>query len=275
MSFSPAANVAPVGVCAIRGAAVVTARLTEIPLLARQPAVLGAPRLPARFLRHADEQTIVGLHAVLRVLGTGDFAQRRDLTCDAVVAASCRAGQLTAARTMVGLEQQGTVGVTPHVVPQCSLHSLASAVSVALGMHGPNIGVAGGPAAINEGLMAAASLAMTLVTPASIWLIVTGWDDDPCLDDESAPQTDPTCRSLALCLQGFPHGNRLPRETPHLVMTQNPSQATADCLFWEHCERLTQGRATTVDCGRGLHAALQPGINGFGAQPPSSRREAA
>lgn len=275
MSLSPAAAVAPLGACVIRGAAVVTARLTEIPLLARQPAPAGAPALPARFLRHADEQTVVGLQAVLRTLGAGDPAHPRDLTGDAVVAASCRAGQLTAARTMVGLERQGPVGVTPHVVPQCSLHSLASAVSVALGMHGPNIGVAGGPAAIREGLMAASTLAMTLTAPAAIWLIVTGWDDQPCLDDEATPQTDPTCRSLALCLQAVPHGSTLPQETPHLVMTQNPQHATEDRPFWEHCERLTQGRTTAVDCGRGLHAVLRPGINGFGVQPPSRRQEAA
>jgi hypothetical protein len=142
-------------------------------------------------------------------------------------------------------------------------------------MHGPNIGVAGGPAAISEGLMAASTLAMTLTAPAAIWLIVTGWDDQPWLDDEATPQTDPTCRSLALCLQAVPHGSALPRETPYLVMTQNSHKAAEDRPFWEHCKRLTQGRTTTVDCGRGLHAVLQPGADGFGVQPPPRRQEAA
>ena len=56
------------------------------------------------------------------------------------------------------LRTAGGVAVSPHIVPQCSLHSLAGAVSVAFGMHGPNIGTSGGEHAVSEGLFTSLSL---------------------------------------------------------------------------------------------------------------------
>ena len=279
MLLDPTASGAPTGACTIRGAAVVTARLSEVTTLARQPAPAGGPTIPPRFLRHADEQTVVGLHAVLQLLAAAG-GEPPDLSRDAVIGASCRAGQPTAARTMVGLEQQGTVGVTPHVVPQCSLHSLASAVSVALGMHGPNIGVAGGPQAASEGLLAAATLAPTLPSSAHLWLVVTGWDLQPELESDGTAFNDPTCRSLAVCLQPAEAHRHQPTTVPTLQITPGASPTctpteTAELPLWELCERLTQGRETTLACGHGLQATLRPGENGFGLPAFTARREAA
>ena len=62
-----------------------------------------------------------------------------DISNDAVLAATCLAGQPSATRTMIGLRDKGPVAVTPHIVPQCSLHSMASAASVGFGMHGPTL----------------------------------------------------------------------------------------------------------------------------------------
>jgi hypothetical protein len=279
MPLHPTASNAPVGACTIRGAAVVTARLSEVSTLARQPAPIGGPTIPPRFLRHADEQTVVGLQAVLQVV-TATNATAAELSDDAVIGASCRAGQPTAARTMIGLEQQGTVGVTPHVVPQCSLHSLASAVSVALGMHGPNIGVAGGPQAAAEGFLAAATLVPALPASAHLWLVVTGWDLQPELESDGTARNDPTCRSLAVCFQPVgAHGSQ-PTTVPSLHITPSTSTTctpteTAELPLWELCERLTQGRETMLACGHGLQVRLSPGENGFGLPASTARREAA
>lgn len=178
-----------------------TARLSEIDALRDRPGPAGAPALPPRFLRHADEQTVLGMHAVLEALAAVSEPSPPLERCG-IVSATCQAGRIAAARTLVNFHEQGAVGVSPHVVPQCSLHSLAGAVSVALGMHGPHLGVGGGPDALAEGIVAALSL-LTLGAGESlpgVWLVATEWEDEPALDARGAATNDPVCRALALLL---------------------------------------------------------------------------
>lgn len=168
----------------------------------REAVVPGAPTLPPRFLRHADEHTVVGLRAVQKAMAGFDAhgpkpAGRHDRF--AVVAAPCGAGRPASARTLVGLRDGGPVTVSPHVVPQCSLHAVASAVSVGLGIHGPNIGVGGGPEALSEAFVTALSL---LDEPGveGCWLVLTAWDDEPTLAADGAVPADAICRGVALAL---------------------------------------------------------------------------
>lgn len=187
----------------IAGHALVTARYSEIAALRDRAGPDGSPALPPRFLRHADEQTVVGMHAVLAALAACP-EPRPDMTRCAVVSASCQAGRMAAARTLAQFHEQGAVGVSPHVVPQCSLHSIAGAVSVALGMHGPHLGVGGGPDALAEGLVAALAL-MQACRGASdplpgVWLVATEWEEEPALDTQGVPEGDPLCRALAMLL---------------------------------------------------------------------------
>jgi hypothetical protein len=169
----------------------------------REASVPGAPPLPSRFLRHADEHTVVGIRAVQEALatlgsrssnGSGGATDRF-----AVVAGPCNAGRPASARTLVNLRDGGPVTVSPHVVPQCSLHALASAVSVGLGIHGPNIGVGGGPEALFEAFITALSL---LDEPGveGCWLVLTAWDDEPTLDDRGDVPAEAVCRGVALAL---------------------------------------------------------------------------
>ena len=287
MSSAPPEIIAVPGSCQIQRGEIVTARLSEIKTLARQPHPAEWPRLPPRFLRHADEQTVVAMAAVLRTLAR-QGETTGGVTGDAVIAASCRAGQPTAARTMTALERQGPVGVTPHVVPQCSLHSPASAVSVGLGMHGPTIGVGGGPAAIAEGLLAAATLAMSPgQSPAAIWLLLTGWDDQPGLDAAAVPTTDPVCRGLCLQLRPIAAGTPIPAAAASLLPAALPAVGRPESSpgptreqqqprpLREFSNRLQQGCPTAVACGPGLTMKLQPGAAGFGIGSPTAAREAA
>jgi len=187
----------------IAGHSLVTARFTEIAALRDRPGPDGSPALPARFLRHADEQTVVGMHAVLAALAACPEPWPDIARC-AVVSASCQAGRMAAARTLVQFHDQGTVGVSPHVVPQCSLHSIAGAVSVALGMHGPHLGVGGGPDALAEGLVAALALMQSCRGGSDplpgVWLVATEWEEEPALDTQGVPEGDPLCRALAMLL---------------------------------------------------------------------------
>lgn len=184
-------------VCVLQTHAVVEVPLSEIRALRDAPVPAGAPALPPRFLRHCDEHTVVGVRAVLEALAGREPPP--SLARDGVIAAPRLAGRITAAQTLAQVATAGGVAVSPHVVPQCSLHALASAVSVALGMHGLNLGTSGGPEALSEGLFAALSLVPTAGCDR-IWLVLTEWDEEPVLDASGHPTNDPLCRALALAL---------------------------------------------------------------------------
>jgi hypothetical protein len=185
--------------CGIVGHAACAARLSAIAALRDAAGPPGAPPLPPRFLRHCDEQTVVGIHAVLRAIAALP-PSAGPLAGDAVVAASCQAGRVMAAKSLALLATGGAVTVSTHIVPQASLHSAAGAVSVALGMHGPHLGVSGGADALAEGLFAAITLATTSGAPR-VWLVVSEWDEEPTLDAIGAATDDPVCRALALAIE--------------------------------------------------------------------------
>jgi hypothetical protein len=189
--------------CFVAGHAFVEARLSEIGGLRDRPVPEAAPALPPRFLRHCDEQTVVGVRAVLEAIARQP-EPRQSFDRFGVIGSSCAAGRIAAAQTLAQLATAGTTAVSPHIVPQCSLHALASAVSVAFGMHGPNIGACGGPHAVSEGLFAAFSLLQAHGDSRSscdgIWLVVSEWAEEPALDAAGKPLNDPLCRALAMAL---------------------------------------------------------------------------
>lgn len=182
--------------------ALLEARYSEMEALRTRPAPAGAPPMPPRFLRHADEHTIVGLHAVLEAIAASGLSSAT-IQSHAVIGAPCQMGRLATARVLVAMPAAGAMAIKPHVVPQCSLHSLAGAVSVALGMHGPHLGIGGGVGAIGEGLLAATTLLMSGGDPdcQAIWLVATEWDEEPALDDTATPIDDPLCRAIAVLLE--------------------------------------------------------------------------
>lgn len=178
--------------------AVVAADAAAIRTLRDAPSPEGAPTLPSRFLRHADEHTVVGVRAVMEAMAARPADAGR-FERFAVVAAPCGAGRPASARTLVQLRAGGAVTVSPHVVPQCSLHAVAAAVSVGLGMHGPNVGVGGGPEALGEGILAALSL-LDERDVDGCWLVLTAWDAEPALDATGDAPADAVCRGVALAL---------------------------------------------------------------------------
>ena len=185
-------------VCSIASHATVTATLAEIAKLREAASPAGVPPLPPRFLRNADEQTVVGVRAVLEAMARYP-EPRPSFEAFGVIASSCLAGRIASARTLVQMAVGGTVHVSPHIVPQCSLHAMASAVSVALLMHGPNIGVGGGPEALDEGLLTAMSFLDEPGVPG-YWLIFSEWVEEPALDERGEAPLESTCRGVALAI---------------------------------------------------------------------------
>ncbi|MCX7403484.1 MAG: hypothetical protein NTY87_10345 [Planctomycetia bacterium] len=205
MTLSPATRCAIVTHASVEANLLQIAQLRELPdrlspavgVVSDDVPPLG-PQLPKRFLRHCDEHTVVAMAAVLAAMHTLPESLS-DMSRWGVLAAPCLAGRLLSARTLAQLPKTGAAGVSPHLIPQCSLHAMASAVSVGLGMHGPNMGVGGGPEAVAEGFVTALSMLGEPDVPG-LWLVLTQWDDEPIPDGAGGATNGPLCRSVAMAL---------------------------------------------------------------------------
>lgn len=144
----------------------------------------GSPPLPKRFLRHADEQSVVAVRAVQEAIADLDGT---DCRSHGVIAAPCQAGRIGSSRTLSQYAEGGGVTVSTHIVPQASLHALAAAVSVGLGMHGPSLGVGGGATALAEGLLTLTALA-DAPGVEGWWLVATQLVGEPLLDANGTPE---------------------------------------------------------------------------------------
>jgi hypothetical protein len=165
---------------------------------------------PAAMLKNADEQTVVALAAVceaIRAHGLGG----RDFTRWGAVAAPRFLGRAAMSHTLHRFRQEGAWGISPHLIPNRSLHSVSGALSLALTIHGPNFGVGGGPAAESEGLAAAATLLSAGEVPG-VWVALTGYTPelspaDPGAPAEEAPAAPgPLCTAVALALTAWGDG---------------------------------------------------------------------
>ena len=173
-------------------------RLSDCGPLRKFPPNYPGVELSGHFLKHADEQTIVALQAIQKATKRHGI-DPRNLARWGIIAAPRYIGRLTGANVLYKFPRGGTSAVAPHIVAQCSLHSVSGAASIALGMHGPNLGLGGGQWAIGDGLTAALTLFETSQVPG-VWLLLTEFDSEPVPDDQGRPLNDPTCHAVALAL---------------------------------------------------------------------------
>jgi hypothetical protein len=112
-----------------------------------------------------------------------------------VVAASRYLGRANLAQALRSFDAEGVWGVSPHLIPHFALHSSSGTISLALGLHGPNLGVGGGLHSAAEGFLVALTWLATGVVPG-VWLVLTGWYP------ELVPVRTTTgeCQALALAL---------------------------------------------------------------------------
>jgi hypothetical protein len=174
-------------------------------------------RLSPVLLRHSDEQTVVGLAAVLAAahrFGLHDV----DFTDWGVIASPCRPGRLRLAAALPRFHGEGPRSASPMLVPHLSLHALSGTVSQVLHCHGLNFGVSSGSDHLAEGLQAAVAVLSEGTLPAA-WLVLTAWDADPVPDDHGRATAPATCRGLALAL------SRLGPDDPGPVLRVRPGGA--------------------------------------------------
>lgn len=165
--------------CDVAADAVVRVSLESLPELRRDPGPTSGEPLPACFLKHADEQTVAGLCAVYQAIRKGNLHET-DFHNWGVLAAPRFLGRATMASALQRFAAEGAWGVSPHLIPHRSLHSISGTISQALKIHGPNFGVGGGPQGTVEVLLAAIALLEGKHLPG-VWVVLT------CLDPEEPP----------------------------------------------------------------------------------------
>lgn len=189
--------------CDLAAHASCRAAVESLAALRRQPGPVRGLPLPTNLLRHSDEQTVAGLAAVLTaidqhdLIAPGDTAAFRDW---GVVAAPRFVGRPSVAQTMARFLAEGAWGLSPHVIPHRSLHSVPGTISQALGLHGPNFGVGGGPGCEAEAILAGLTLLHEMHLPG-VWVILSRMEPEGYCDPESgqaAPGTVAHAIALAL-----------------------------------------------------------------------------
>jgi hypothetical protein len=179
----------------VAGLGVAQATQATLPALRQKPGRVGGAPLPASFLKHADDQTVVGISAVLRALEMEGLAET-SFHDWGVVAASRFMGRTAVAGALLKFKIEGAWGLSPHLIPHRSLHALSGTISQALKLHGPNFG-SGGAA---DALLTAAALLAGGDLPG-VWVVLTGWEPEPITDAKGVLLTpDCVCQAIALAL---------------------------------------------------------------------------
>lgn len=198
-SQPPSTWEAGAAVCDLAAYGWVRAPAAALAELRRTTGPVGGEPLPASFLKHADEQTVAGLAAVYHAMHEHGLGDTR-FTDWGVLAAPCLQGRAALAAALLRFRAEGAWGVSPHLIPHRSLHSISGAVSLALRVHGPNFGVGGGPGAAAEVLPAAFALLQRQRLPG-VWVVLgalEGPSRAPTPDGEPDPDSVWVGGALAL-----------------------------------------------------------------------------
>ncbi len=186
-------EIAAVGWKAIPNTSLVSAR--------QEVQALYAETLPSSILKQADEQSLVALLAIHTAIQ--DSSKRtRDFEQWGLVASPRLPGRRRIADFLVKFREQGAWSASPHVIPNCSLHSASGLLSQALGLHGPNFGAGGMIGSEKEALWAGFSLLEGEQLPG-VWILFTGWDRESLTGEGQ-------CQAAVLALRRCTHRTQRP-----------------------------------------------------------------
>jgi hypothetical protein len=194
----------------VMGSALFRMAPTDVPALRRKPGPVpeGWGRVPPSLLRNSDEQTIAGTAAVFGAMeamgSTG-----AEFESWGVVAASRYLGRANLAVALRCFVAEGVWGTSPHLIPHFALHSASGTISLALGLHGPNLGTGGGLHAEAEGFLAALTWLAAGVVPG-VWLVLSGWSPELSPDPRGNATPAGECRALALALTSVGNSGNAP-----------------------------------------------------------------
>jgi hypothetical protein len=251
--------------CDLAGFASLQVTSDMIPALRVKPGPDVGASYPVSLLKHADEQTVVGFGAVLHAIR--DHGLIGTVFTDwGVLAAPRFLGRSALAVALQRYRLEGAWGISPHLIPHRSLHSISGTVSHALTIHGPNFGVSGGLNAADEGLLVAATLLAGNDLPG-VWLVLTGYNPEPIPEgpEGPAPAAAPTaavpvCRALALALVAARPGSqqfKLHISPGSMVSGAEDEVDAAAPLFYfesllDELEKPAPGGGWRLHCGGGV-----------------------
>jgi hypothetical protein len=147
------------------------------------------------FLKTSDDQTVAAVCGVFDAIAAQPDTAAAAFADWGIVVASRYLGRAQLASALRRFAQEGVWGVSPHLIPHFALHSPAGTLSLALGSHGPNLGVGGGPTSAVEGALTALTWLSEGRLPG-VWLMLTGHEPD-LIPDSNVPTES---RALALAL---------------------------------------------------------------------------
>jgi hypothetical protein len=182
----------------------------DVPVLRKKPGPIpvGWTRVPPSLFRQSDEQTIAGTAAVFAAIEAMGTAPER-FEAWGVVAASRYLGRANLAVALRSFMAEGVWGTSPHLIPHFALHSASGSISLALGSHGPNLGVGGGLHAVAEGFLTALTWLSTGVVPG-VWLVVSGWTPELVPAPIGNTPAAGECLALAIAMVGVGDAARRP-----------------------------------------------------------------
>jgi len=114
-----------------------------------------------------------------------------------IVAAPAFIGRTMVASSLQRYAIEGAWGMSPHVIPHRTQHSISGTISQILKIHGPNFGTGGGPMDAGQALLAASTLLARQHSPG-VWVVLTSWD--PELIPEQPIPAGMVCHAAALGL---------------------------------------------------------------------------
>jgi hypothetical protein len=222
----------------------VRVRPAELGNLRQKPGPAPAERLSPTLLKNADDQTVVGMAAVLQAIHEHNLSVMR-FTEWGVLAAPRFLGRVIMSAARQRYLSEGAWGISPHLIPHRCLHSISGTVSQALKIHGPNLGIGGGPGGVLEALRCATAMLHGDKLPG-VWVVLTGWDPEPVPDDTGITPPDTQCLGLALALTTARTGWRGPRLRlipPEDTLTENAKAGKEPTHKLLTLERLTKALA--------------------------------
>jgi hypothetical protein len=186
------------GACAVEAFGVVRVPLEEIPALRKVAGPLIGHRIPPSLLKHADEQTVLALAAVLRAIHDARW-QDRSFAEWGLIAAPRFLGRLSIAPWIDKYARLGASTVSPLIIPNLSLHAVAGSLSLALRCRGFNFGVGGGHGHLAEALLAGLAASDDGQVPG-LWVVATEWDPEPIPDGHRGSRVPAIGTAVALAL---------------------------------------------------------------------------
>jgi hypothetical protein len=181
----------------LRGFGTARADLPSIQAMRKSLPAWAPADTAGHFLKHADEQTVLAVAAVDQAIQSSalTFEHYRNW---AIIAAPRFIGRIAGTATLARFAKGGGPAISPHVIPQHSLHSISGALSILLASRQPNFGVGGTGDSLAEGLLAALTAPLTGCN--GVWLVSTAWSPEPQIADAGC-QNDPVCHAVALALE--------------------------------------------------------------------------